>query len=116
VNHVAADIPVKPPATWFTNPGINVLTPLTVSSTGQVYGHIASWKGSHIGRLGNVKPPKSKSGYQYFRTGVVETEDGSMVPVGQITLVGGHAPLDVPVQAAVAHYDNTDSAVMDVAI
>lgn len=112
----ALNVPIKPPAAWFANPDLSVLTPLTVNSSGQVFGHIASWKGSHIGRLGNVKPPKSRSGYQYFRTGVVEAEDGSMVPVGQITLVGGHAPLDVPVQAAVAHYDNTNSAVMDVAV
>ena len=92
------------------------MTPLTIEPNGRVYGHVASWQGSHIGRLGKVRPPKSKSGYKYFRHGVVETDDGDHVPVGQITLVGGHAELEAGVQAAVAHYDDTRSAIMDVTV
>jgi hypothetical protein len=64
---------------------------------------------------GGVKPPRSKSNYAFFRTGVVETETGDFVDVGQITLAGGHAPLDAEVAKAVAHYDDTRSAIMDVA-
>lgn len=111
----AATFPVKPPADWFTDPSFDRLTPLTIDNSGRVYGHIAAWHTSHIGMAGGVKPPKSKSNYAFYRTGVVETEDGGYVDVGQITLAGGHAPLNVSVAKAVAHYDDTKSALMDVA-
>jgi hypothetical protein len=112
----AAAIPVKPPAHWFTNPNFSTLTPLTASADGRVAGHIASWRSDHIGMAGSVKAPHSKSGYAFFATGVLETAEGTMVNVGQITLSGGHAPLEASVSEAVAHYDNTDSAWCDVAI
>lgn len=111
----AALIPVNPPASWFENPKFHRITPLTVDRTGRVSGHIAAWHTSHIGLTSGVKPPRSKSNYQFFRTGVVETAEGQMVDVGQITLAGGHAPLEASVAKAVAHYDDTNSAVMDVA-
>ena len=111
----AATFPVKPPTDWFADPQLTKLTPLTVDNTGRVFGHIAAWHTSHIGMAGGVKPPRSKSNYAFFRTGVVETDAGDFVDVGQITLAGGHASLDASVAQAVAHYDDTRSAVMDVA-
>lgn len=111
---VAASFPVRPPRGWFENPKLDRLTPLTITSSGQVFGHIAGWKSAHIGMAGGVRAPRSKTNYAYFKTGVLETDDGSMVDVGQITLTGGHAPLEASVRDAVAHYDNTQSAVMDV--
>lgn len=107
--------PVKPPSTWFANPVLSGLTPLTINDDGSVFGHIAAWHTSHIGMAGGVKPPRSKSGYAYYQTGVVKCDDGKMVNVGQITLTGGHAPLNAGVSRAVAHYDDTASAIMDVA-
>lgn len=107
--------PVKPPSDWFSNPGLSELTPLTVDDEGRVFGHIAAWHTSHIGMAGGVKPPRSKSNYAYYQTGVVKCNDGKMVNVGQITLTGGHAPLNAGVSKAVAHYDDTKSAIMDVA-
>ena len=112
---VAGAFPVKPPTDWFTKPRLPHLTPLTIDKDGRVYGHIASWQQSHIGMAGSIKPPKSRSRYAFFQTGQLETADGDMIDVGQITLSGGHAPLDATVADAVAHYDNTRSAVMDVA-
>lgn len=112
---IAASFPVKPSSDWFANPGLKALTPLTITSGGQVYGHIAAWHTSHIGMAGGVKPPKSRSDYAFFRTGAVECDNGDIVNVGQITLAGGHASLSANAAQAVAHYDNTDSAVMDVA-
>jgi len=112
---VAGGFPVKPPSDWFSDPGLKQLTPLTIDNTGKVYGHIAAWHTSHIGMAGGIKPPKSRSNYAFFRTGALETDDGQFIDVGQITLAGGHAPLDVSVPQAVAHYDNTNTAVMDVA-
>lgn len=111
----ASAIPVKPPSEWFQKPNLLKVSPLTITSSGQVFGHIAAWHTNHIGVAGSVKPPKSRSDYAFFRTGVVETESGDMVDVGQITLSGGHASLHADARGAVAHYDSTESAVMDVA-
>lgn len=111
----AGGYPVVPPSSWFSDPKLSRLTPLTIDDNGQVFGHIAAWHTSHIGMAGGVKPPRSKSGYAYYRTGVVKCDDGKLVDVGQITLTGGHAPLSAGVAKAVAHYDNTASAIMDVA-
>lgn len=112
---VAAGIPVAPPKEWFNNPKLSGVSPLTITSDGHVYGHIAAWHTSHIGLAGGIKPPKSKSNYAFFRTGVLETAEGDMVDVGQVTLAGGHADLNKSVRAAVQHYDDTNTAVMDVA-
>lgn len=112
---VAGGFPVKPPADWFQDPGLRELTPLSIDNSGRVSGHIAAWHTNHIGMAGGVKPPRSKSKYAFFRTGTVETDSGEFVDVGQITLTGGHAPLEASVAQTVAHYDNTNSAIMDVA-
>lgn len=110
----AAGAPMKPPAEWFQPPEMIRPTPITVTPTGQVYGHIASWQSRHTGLPGNVTPPKSRSNYSYFRTGVVATAEGTDQPVGQLTLAGGHAPLSADAGRAVQHYDDTNSAVADV--
>lgn len=112
----AAAIPVRPPSAWFTNPGFPALEPLTVTADGRISGHIASWREDHIGMSGRVKAPRSKSGYAFFATGSLETAEHTLVNVGQITLTGGHAPLEASVAEAVAHYDNTQSAFADVAV
>ena len=112
----ADGIPVKPPRDWFMDPGLKGPTPLTVEGDGKVFGHIATWNTSHIGLPGGVKPPRSRSNYGFFATGALETDGGDMVDVGQITLVGGHAPIDYDTPRAVQHYDESRSAVCDVAI
>ena len=113
---VAGAFPVKPTGSWFDNPRLRALTPMTVQASGRVFGHIAAWHTSHIGMSAGVKPPKSKSKYAFFATGTLETAEGNFVDVGQITLAGGHADLNATLADAVAHYDNTQSAVMDVSI
>ena len=110
----AGAFPVKPPDEWFDDPRLSTETPLVVEDSGQVYGHLASFQMPHIGLPGKVRAPKSYSNYAYFKTGVVPTEKGNRVPVGQLTLAGGHAPLHADAGSAVAHYDNTNSAVADV--
>lgn len=110
----AGAYPVRPPAEWFEDPKFKALTPLTVEDTGQVYGHLADFSMPHIGLPGSVKPPRSSSGYAYFKTGQRLTADGSRVRVGNLTLVGGHASMNADAGKAVAHYDNTQSAVADV--
>ena len=113
---IAAAFPTKPPSVWFNNPKLTRLTPLTIEDDGRVFGHIASWHTSHIGMTGGIKAPKSRSNYAFFATGILDTDDGNKVNVGQITLTGGHAPLDGRLPDVVAHYDNTKSAVMDVSV
>ena len=111
---VASQIPIVPPADWFGDPGLREPTPLTVTDDGRVFGHIAARHVDHIGMAFGTKPPRSRSGYRYFHTGVVRTDDGKDVPVGQLTLAGGHAKLELTADAAVKHYDDTKSAVADV--
>lgn len=111
---LSQEIPTTPPSEWFVNPELSKPTPLTVDDSGRVYGHIAAWHVSHIGMPRATKPPRSRSKYAYFHTGVVRTDSGSDVPVGQLTLAGGHAPLDADAMSAAKHYDDTASAIADV--
>ena len=111
---VAGAIPVVPPTEWFENPKLKGPTPLTVDDMGRVFGHIAAWHVDHIGMAYGTKPPRSKSNYAYFHTGVVRTDNGTDVPVGQLTLAGGHASLEASAMEAVKHYDDTASAIADV--
>jgi hypothetical protein len=111
---IAGAIPVNPPTEWFDNPKLSKATPLTVDDDGRVYGHIAAWHVDHIGMSMGTKPPRSRSGYAYFHTGVVRTDSGTDVPVGQLTLAGGHASLEASASEAVRHYDDTASAIADV--
>jgi hypothetical protein len=109
-----SDIPVVPPADWFKCPPLSKATPLTVDDDGRIYGHIAAWNVNHIGLPRATKPPRSRSKYAYFHTGVVRTAEGTDVPVGQLTLAGGHAPLNADAASAARHYDDTASAVADI--
>lgn len=100
-----------PPMDWFRQPDLDRLTPLTVSDTGRVFGHIAAWESCHVGLPGCVTPPNSVSGYSYFHVSEQATADGPVLPVG--TLVAGprHADAQMAFQAAQAHYDDPSAAV-----
>ena len=111
---VAGAIPLEPPTEWFDNPKLAKATPLTITDEGKVFGHIAAWHVDHIGMAFGTRPPRSRSKYSYFHTGVVRTSEGKDVPVGQLTLAGGHAGLEASAQEAVKHYDDTASAFADV--
>jgi hypothetical protein len=109
-----SQIPVVPPTEWFANPNLDKPTPITVGEDGRIYGHIAAWHVNHIGMPRATKPPRSKSKYAYFHTGVCRTDSGKDIPVGQLTLAGGHASLHASASEAAKHYDDTASAVADV--
>lgn len=103
-------------ASWFADPHLDGPTPLTITDEGRIFGHLATWDTCHIG-FGEevcVTAPHSASGYAYFRTGVVRIA-GVDIPVGQITMGTGHAPLRARSSAALAHYDNTGTSVADLA-
>ncbi len=114
---VASAGPLNPPRNWFENPRFAETTPMTIDADGRIFGHMATWRGCHTGSAPGtcVKAPKSRSGYSYFRTGAVETFEGELVPVGQITMDTGHADLTLGANATLAHYDNTGTAVADIA-
>lgn len=107
---------INPPKSFFENPGLSRPTPITLTADGQVYGHIAPWHADHMGLPPGTKPPHSRHDYAFFKTGVLETAEGDMVPVGQLTLAGGHAPIQADAGKAVQHYDDTASAVADLNI
>lgn len=111
---IASNIPVTPPKSWFENPRLTGPTPLNVDDSGRVFGHIAAWQTNHIGLPFGTRPPRSRTGYGYFHTGVLRTDEGADVTVGQLTLIGGHAPLTMSSSAAIKHYDDTQSAMADV--
>ena len=107
-------IPVVPPQEWFEAPQLTKPTPLTIDPDGRIYGHIAAWHVNHIGMPRSTRPPRSRSKYAYFHTGVVRTDAGKDIPVGQLTLAGGHANLHASAAQAAKHYDDTASAIADV--
>lgn len=113
---IVAGAPPVPPSTWFDDPHLDGPTPLTVQSDGRVFGHAALWGTCHTGRPDAcTTAPRSPSGYAYYRTGAIDTADGRRVAVGQITMATGHADLHSNHRAAASHYDNTGTAVADVA-
>jgi hypothetical protein len=105
--------PIRPPRAWFDMEEPDVATPLTFEKNGRVYGHLALWGSCHTGFLNGavaecVQPPASKSDYQHYHLGTLET-DGGDVRVGKITYATGHAPLSASARVAADHYDHTGS-------
>lgn len=112
----AAAIPTAPPEAWFKDPNLTGPTALVVEDDGRVYGHIAAWGTCHIGQIGKcVEPPTSPSNYAYFRTGALQTAEGTSVAVGHLTMGTGHAGPRDSANAAAEHYDNTGTVFADVA-
>jgi hypothetical protein len=106
----------RPPAEWFSDPGLSLPTPITVTDDGRIYGHAAQWGSCHIGQEDVCVQPPHEDTHPYYRTGEVVCADGSRVAVGQITVGTGHAPLHYGATPAAEHYDNTGAAVADVAV
>jgi 2'-5' RNA ligase len=106
----------RPPAAWFSDPGLSLPTPITVTDDGRIYGHAAQWGSCHIGQEDVCVQPPHEDAHPYYRTGEVVCADGSRVAVGQITVGTGHAPLHYGASPAAEHYDNTGAAVADVAV
>ena len=103
--------PLAPPFEWFFKEEPDHPVPLTVTSEGQVFGHLALWNQCHRSlQTSCTLAPRSRSGYAFFHTGALTTEDGRKVNVGRITVGdGGHAPTTpwLGTQGAIDHYDKT---------
>lgn len=110
----SAAVAVAPPLEWFLKPDLDRPTPLVVSDTGRVYGHIAQWGVCHIGLPGCVTPPSSNTNYAHFLTKEQHTDDGTVVPVGVLTAGGGHADAKLGLRPASEHYDDPRAAVAKV--
>lgn len=107
----ASAAPPLPPLDWFAKPDLSELTPITVSDTGRVFGHIAGRDTCHVGLPGCVTAPMGYSDYSYFHVAEQATQEGPVLPVG--TLVAGprHADPQLAFQAAQQHYDDPTAAV-----
>ncbi len=110
----AHDQPVYDPA-LFEAADPNLIRPMRLTmdpDTGRVFGFIATWKDQHrsVG-LGNIRPPRSETSYEHFHTSPgVHLSDGTVLPVGRLTVGIGHAPTrGVSAAAAQAHYDNVSA-------
>lgn len=109
-----APVMERPPLEWFQNPHFESVTPITVTPEGRVFGHIAPWGVCHVGLPGCVTAPSSPSEYSYFLVGDEMTKEGVEVPVGKLTVGGGHADPEAGFVAAAEHYDNEGTAVASV--
>lgn len=113
----ASAAPAAPPAAWFAAPDLGEVTPLTVSNTGRVFGHLAAWGTCHTSHTAPgqcVTAPHSATGYSYFHTGAIVTDAGTEVAVGHLTLNTRHAGDRLSAVAAAAHYEDTGAVVADV--
>jgi hypothetical protein len=107
----ATAVEALPPADWFEPQSIGGPTPLTVTDEGRVFGHIATWDQCHVGMPGCVTAPPSLTGYSYFHVGTQRTAEGAVLPVGTLTVGGGHADPSLGFRAASEHYDDVGAAV-----
>lgn len=110
----ATNFPPSDPS-WFANPNLTGPMPLTVFDNGQVFGHLASWDTCHVGFEDCRTAPSSPSGYAYYLTHEERTTDG-VIPVGVLSVGGGHADPNLGFMAAVQHYDDVSTAVAHVVV
>lgn len=116
---VASVAPVEPTRAWFERPTGNVGRSVNITDEGRVFGLVAPEGVCHTGILGEcVTVPHSATDYAWFHLSSVKTAEGDVIPSGVITVDTGHASTarSVGAVAAMAHYDNTGTAVADVVV
>lgn len=97
-----------PPLEWFARPAS--VGPVTVED-GRVSGYMATWGTCHIGLPGCTTAPSSRTGYAHFLRQEQRTATGETIPVGVLTVGGGHADPAAGIVPAMQHYDDVGSAV-----
>jgi len=110
---LAAAPVVQPPLEYFARPA--EVGPVTVDGD-RVHGYVALWSTCHIGLPGCTTAPSSATHYAHFLRQEQTVATGETVPVGVLTVGGGHADPAAGVVAALAHYDDVGSAVARVNI
>lgn len=110
-------VAAPPPAALFADPKLPGPTPIRIERVGdhlRYVGHVATWGVCHIGFPGQcVTAPRSRNGYAYFHVGSTDTADKGRIKTGKVTLGGGHADTSMGFQAALSHYDESGTAVVD---
>lgn len=106
----------RPEPSWFTDPKLSGYTGIVVTDEGRLYGHVAPWNACHIGYDGQCVTAPREDAHDHYMTGEAVCSDGSRAAVGQITIGTGHASLYLGAKPAADHYDNTGTAVADVAV
>lgn len=107
----------NPPLEWFTTPHHDVIPGATglITADGRFCAYSHEWDRCHNGYTSSGEcwtPPPSVTGNRYFMQSSAVTAEGVQVPVGVIPLGGGHAPLDVDIYQAMAHYDRPERVVV----
>lgn len=100
----------KPSRSWFENPQLRQLTPMTYLPSGQVFGHLCDWSGCHTGFSHICVPPfRSTTEFAYFNVGQIETDDGSLMPCGKLMFsmddIGHFDAKNPDWRKAAEHYD-----------
>lgn len=112
---VAAEVPIEPPAAWFSDPKLTGPVKVMVTDEGRVYGHIAAWDTAHAGRPDVPSPPRATDrNYSKFHRHPVRCSDGTKVKTGPLA-TSGHEDINEPsVWKVMAHYDDPKFVVADV--
>ena len=100
-----------PPLEYFSRPA--EVGPVTVDGD-RVSGYVATWGSCHIGLPGCTTAPASRTAYAHFLRKEQATDDGTVVPVGVLTVGGGHADPKLGLVPALSHYDDVGTAVAKV--
>jgi len=97
------------PAHMFSDPQLSEPTLPTMDDDGRIYGHLACFGACHRSIQAQcVMAPRSRTNYSHFLTSpAVRLDNGTMLPVGRLTVGTGHAPDNLRGGPALAHYDNT---------
>jgi hypothetical protein len=105
--------PLTPPRAWFDDPKLPGKTPLTITASGRVYGHLAAWGECHrdVTMRECVLAPHSRQEYAPYHLGGVVTAEGDLVQVGKIVMDTRHADIRLGYSATVTHYDDTGAEV-----
>lgn len=113
---LVASVAATAPADWFRDPEFTAKSPINIEDNGRISGHLAYWDTCHM-QFDNtcIMAPHSQNAYGFFLTGEVMTTEGP-IATGPLTIAGGHAASHLGLRPAIAHYDDTTSAVADVVV
>lgn len=106
----------RPPREWFADPNLQQPTPIIVTDAGRVFGLATEWGECHLGYQNECILPPREGHHSYYLTGEMVCDDGSHIPVGQITAGIPHAPLSFSASRAAEHYENTEAVVADITV
>ena len=103
----------NPPMEWFTEPHHDVVPGATglITADGRFCAYSHEWDRCHNGYTSSGEcwmPPRSVTQNRYFHQSTIVTAEGVQIPTGVVPLGDGHAPLDVDVYTAMAHYDKPE--------